>query len=100
MQITNNLHAFIWDSMTVNNCCTYLIDGPKPILIDPGHAHLFGHVESGLDKLGLAIEDIGLVVCTHGHPDHIEAVQLFQETPATPWESLLRAATVAATWVP
>jgi len=82
MIITDNLHAFIWDSMSVNNCNTYLIDGPKPILIDPGHVRLFDHVETGLDELGLTIDDISLVLCTHGHPDHLEAVQLFKDTPA------------------
>ena len=82
MQITDNLHAFIWDSMTANNCNTYLIDGPVRILIDPGHAGLFDHVRSGLADLGLKPEDIGLVICTHGHPDHMEAVQRFKDTPA------------------
>ncbi len=82
MQIFDNLHAFIWESMTVNNCNTYLIDGPTRVLIDPGHRNLFDHVQKGLEELGLGIEDIGLVICTHAHPDHIEAVQLFIEIPA------------------
>lgn len=82
MQITEGLHAFIWESMTANNCNTYLIDGPTRILIDPGHIRLFDHVQQGLHELGLGCEDIGLVVCTHAHPDHIEAVQLFKDTPA------------------
>jgi len=82
MQITNNLYAFLWQSMTVNNCNTYLIDGPTRILIDPGHVKLFDHVRSGLGELGLTLKDIGLVICTHAHPDHLEAVQLFKDTPA------------------
>lgn len=82
IKIYDNLYAFIWESMTVNNCNTYLIDGPTRVLIDPGHAHLFEHVLKGLGDLGLGIEDIGLVVCTHAHPDHIEAVKLFKTTPA------------------
>ncbi len=82
MQLFDNLHAFIWESMTVNNCNTYLIDGPTKVLIDPGHKKLFTHVQKGFEKLRLGIEDIGLVICTHAHPDHIEAVQLFKETPA------------------
>jgi glyoxylase-like metal-dependent hydrolase (beta-lactamase superfamily II) len=28
------------------------------------------------------VGDIDLVICTHAHPDHIEAVQLFRETAA------------------
>ena len=78
MKIINNIHAFIWQSMTANNCNSYFIDGPKRILIDPGHRAMFDHVEKGLKDLGLAIADIDLIICTHGHPDHLEAVQMFK----------------------
>ena len=81
MQIANNIHAFIWESMSANNCNTYLIDGPTRILIDPGHRHLFDHVHEGLMELNLTLEDIGLIICTHAHPDHMEAVQLFNKIP-------------------
>jgi len=82
IQLHDNVYAFIWESMTVNNCNTYLIEGPTRVLIDPGHEHLFEHVLKGLENLDLSIEDIGLVICTHAHPDHIEAVKLFKNTPA------------------
>jgi glyoxylase-like metal-dependent hydrolase (beta-lactamase superfamily II) len=81
MKVFKNLHAFVWQSMTANNCNAYLIDGPTRVLIDPGHSRLFDHVEQGLDQLGLAIGDIDLIICTHAHPDHIEAVQLFKDIP-------------------
>jgi len=69
MKITDNLHAFIWESRTTNNCNAYLIDGPTRVLIDPGHSKLFGHVELGLKQLGLTISDIGLVYRPgHLHP--------------------------------
>jgi glyoxylase-like metal-dependent hydrolase (beta-lactamase superfamily II) len=77
MEITKNVHVFLWQSMTTNNCNAYLIQGPTNILVDPGHARLFNHVEKGLGDLGLSLDDIGLVICTHAHPDHIEGVQLF-----------------------
>jgi glyoxylase-like metal-dependent hydrolase (beta-lactamase superfamily II) len=80
MKVSKNLHAFIWQSMTTNNCNAYLIDGPVRVLIDPGHSELFDHVAQGLEQLGLAITDIDLIICTHAHPDHIEAVQLFKDT--------------------
>jgi hydroxyacylglutathione hydrolase len=79
MKITPKLHAFIWNSMTANNCNTYLIEGSKRILIDPGHADLFGHVREGLDELGLTIKDIDLVICTHAHPDHLESVAILKK---------------------
>lgn len=68
--------------MTANNCNTYLIDGPTRVLIDPGHIDWFDHVVEGLEALKISLGDIGLIICTHGHPDHIEAVQLFKQTPA------------------
>jgi len=81
MQITNKIHAFIWQSTHVNNCNTYMIDGPTRILIDPGHYDHFNHVRNGLKKINLDIHDIGLIICTHLHPDHIEAVSVFKNLP-------------------
>lgn len=78
MKIANSIHAFIWQSMTANNCNSYLIDGPTRVLIDPGHRAMFNHVELGLKDLGLGIGNIDLIISTHGHPDHLEAVQLFK----------------------
>jgi glyoxylase-like metal-dependent hydrolase (beta-lactamase superfamily II) len=68
--------------MTANNCNTYLIDGPTRVLIDPGHLRMFDHVRRQLKALTLTLEDLGLVLCTHAHPDHLESVQLFKPTPA------------------
>jgi hydroxyacylglutathione hydrolase len=79
MQICDNLHAFMWRSPDSNNCNTYFIDGPSRILIDPGHQHLLAHVEKHLDRLNLGIGDMDLVIVTHAHPDHMEAVPSFQE---------------------
>jgi glyoxylase-like metal-dependent hydrolase (beta-lactamase superfamily II) len=82
MKVTDGLHAFPWTSMSANNCNTYLIDGPAKVLIDPGHFHLFEHVAIQLRALGIEISDIDLVVVTHAHPDHFEAVKYFQNQPA------------------
>jgi glyoxylase-like metal-dependent hydrolase (beta-lactamase superfamily II) len=82
MKVTDGLHAFLWTSQSANNCNTYLIDGPARILIDPGHLHLFEHVEVQLRVLGIEISDIDLVLVTHAHPDHFEAARLFKNQPA------------------
>ena len=82
MKILENLHFFPWSNPSANNCNTYFIDGKKKILIDPGHYHLFGHVQDELLKLSLSPEDIDMVIITHGHPDHMEGVRMFEDTDA------------------
>jgi len=79
MHITNDLHAFIWRNPAANNCNTYVIDGSKKTVIDPGHLNYFAHVDEGLADLDLSLDKIDLVIVTHGHPDHIEAVQQFEK---------------------
>ena len=79
MKITDNLYAFIWRNPQANNCNTYLIKGAKTILVDPGHVHLFDYVRSGLLDLNLTPEQIDLIIITHAHPDHMEAVTLFKK---------------------
>ncbi len=80
MQIFNQLHGFLWESMTENNCNTFFIDGPARILIDPGHINHFDRVRKGLEDAGIGIQDIGLVICTHSHPDHLEAAMIFKQS--------------------
>ncbi|MBW2116550.1 MAG: MBL fold metallo-hydrolase [Deltaproteobacteria bacterium] len=81
MKIFNDLHAFLWLNPTENNCNAFFIDGEKRILVDPGHYHLFGHVREDLANLSLSPDDIDLVIITHGHPDHMEGIKIFQDTP-------------------
>ena len=81
MKVLEGLYGFLWNNPTANNCNTYLIDGEKRILVDPGHYHLFGHVQEGLSGLSLSPQDIDIVIITHGHPDHMEGIRVFAETP-------------------
>ncbi|MGO9137156.1 MAG: MBL fold metallo-hydrolase [Syntrophales bacterium] len=75
MKILDGLHAFIWTVNTQNNCNTYLIDSELKILIDPGHKHLFEYVRRNLAALNISADQIDLAIVTHGHPDHLEAVE-------------------------
>jgi glyoxylase-like metal-dependent hydrolase (beta-lactamase superfamily II) len=77
-RITEGLTGFIWTDYRQNNCNTYLMDDGMRILIDPGHIHLFDHVERGLMSLGVDMRSIDLVIVTHAHPDHMEAASLFE----------------------
>ncbi len=82
MKLPEVLHAFVWRDPTANNANTYLINGSKRILIDPGHDHLFGNIKDHLSRLSLTPQDIDLVLLTHGHPDHVEAVRGFSNSHA------------------
>ena len=83
MKIIDGLYGFIWQSPSENNCNSFLIDGAKKILVDPGHRHLFQHVKRGLAQTSTTPEQIDVVLVTHGHPDHLEMVGSFG--PATLW---------------
>jgi len=82
MNISEILHAFVWRDPSTNNANTYFINGSKRILIDPGHSHLFGNVKDHLSKLSITPQDIDLILLTHGHPDHVEAVRAFSNSRA------------------
>lgn len=83
MEIFDGLHSFMWQDPLANNCNTYLIDGEKKILVDPGHNHLFDHISDNLSRLSMSPQDIDLAIITHGHPDHMEAVKRFENTSTT-----------------
>ena len=77
MQLSDELYAFPWQILNENNCNSYLIDGPFKILVDPGHQHLFAELQGSLEDLNIKSADINLIIGTHIHPDHIEAVESF-----------------------
>lgn len=77
MKVSEKLYAFLWSDPDTNNCNTYLIDGGLKILVDPGHQHLFARVRDEMEKISIFLDDIDIVILTHGHPDHIESVKNF-----------------------
>jgi len=80
MKIVKGLEAFLWNNPAENNCNTFLVEGVQPILIDPGHRHLFGYLEGHLARSGVTPEQIAVVIVTHGHPDHVEGAASLPST--------------------
>ncbi len=97
MQILEGLYTYLWQGQG-NNCNTYAIkyavDGKACIaLVDPGHVvvqapeinqrtgRATGYYEEAalsnllkaMEKDGTKLSDLGLIIFTHCHPDHIEA---------------------------
>jgi len=61
----------------------YLITGQKHILVDPGPPGTAGELLEQLSRQRVSLGDIGLIVLTHGHPDHFgSAAQLKEWTQA------------------
>ena len=58
------------------NSNTVIIKGNKHILIDPGITKRWGELRELIVADGLDPADIGVVFCTHSHPDHAEAACL------------------------
>ncbi len=77
MKLDSDLYAYPWKSMQENNCNSYVIGGDLPVLIDPGHQHLVKNLIRQMEKDGNKLEDIGMILVTHIHPDHFEAAQTF-----------------------
>ncbi len=84
MQLTEKLYWYPWQGMA-NNCNSYLYRGEQLILFDPGHINnelnenCLERLSSQISDDGFDLNDLDLVLCTHGHPDHVEAVGQIRE---------------------
>jgi glyoxylase-like metal-dependent hydrolase (beta-lactamase superfamily II) len=83
MKIVDCLYAYPWRGSD-NNCNSYVFAGVlsegRHVVVDPGHLLTPAYREPGLERLlaemrrdGLDGTRTGLVILTHGHPDHCEA---------------------------
>ncbi len=88
MQLTEHLYWYPWQGRA-NNCNSIILKGKQTILFDPGH--MYNELnESCLDQLiqdmsadGISINDVDLILCTHGHPDHAESAGTIREQNGT-----------------
>jgi len=85
VQLTEKFYCYVWQGRG-NNCNTILwssvLRGEHPhVLVDPGLVRdelsepCFDSLTQAMEKDGFTMEDIGLVIATHSHPDHIGAVE-------------------------
>jgi glyoxylase-like metal-dependent hydrolase (beta-lactamase superfamily II) len=83
MKLFEDFYAYPWQGND-NNCNSYVfagvLDGGKHVVVDPGHRVTPYYREPGLERLiqgmdrdGIGDAGIGLVILTHGHPDHSES---------------------------
>lgn len=84
MKIAEQIYGYLWQGRG-NNCNSFILTGKKTVLFDPGHIRNEFR-ESCLDILagemkadGLRLEDVDLILCTHAHPDHMEAAGVIRE---------------------
>ena len=86
INLTGNLYCYIWQGKG-NNCntCVFanVLQGDKRhVIIDPGHIinesgeECFDSLERAMGKDNIRIDDIGLIINTHSHPDHCQANDL------------------------
>jgi len=89
VQLAEKFYCYVWQGRG-NNCNTILwpsvLRGERPhVLVDPGHVSnelgetCFDSLAQAMDGDGFKMEDIGLVIATHSHPDHIEATESIVE---------------------
>ena len=89
VKLAEKFYCYLWQGRG-NNCNTVLwplvLRGEHPhVLIDPGLVRdelgepCFDSLAQAIEGDGFKMEDIGLVIATHSHPDHIEATELVVE---------------------
>jgi len=83
VKVGERLYCYIWMGRG-NNCnaslLCHVLRGERPhVLVDPGHIEnelhepCFDSLVQAMAKDGFKVEDVGLVIGTHCHPDHFEA---------------------------
>jgi len=85
MRLTDHFYCYVWQGRG-NNCNAVLLPAVlrgerQHVLVDPGHIRnelgepCFDSLTESMENDQFKMEDIGLVIGTHCHPDHIEAAE-------------------------
>lgn len=88
-RLAERVVCYIWQGRG-NNCNSVLLPGVlrgerQHVLIDPGSVRnelgepCFDSLAQAVGADGFRTEDVGLVIGSHSHPDHIEAAELMAE---------------------
>lgn len=80
MNIEKDLFYYPWENLIENNCNSYIIGGDITALIDIGHLKHLGGLLASMEGDGLSRQDLDLIMSTHCHPDHFEALSQFVES--------------------
>jgi hydroxyacylglutathione hydrolase len=86
VQLAEDFYCYIWRGRG-NNCnsCLFanLLRGERPhVIVDPGHINnelreaCFDYLVKAMEGDGFEVDDIGLIINTHSHPDHCQANEL------------------------
>ncbi len=63
---------------------TYVLRGPPHVVIDPGFVDGWPALAAEMAREGLAPEEVGTILLTHGHQDHCSAAQGLLERTTDP----------------
>ncbi|MCP4715047.1 MAG: MBL fold metallo-hydrolase [Deltaproteobacteria bacterium] len=77
MKLIDGVYVYPWTNMMENNCNTYVLQGEKLILIDPGLQRYVPDILAAMKQDGLNPDDISTVINTHSHPDHMDGDTYF-----------------------
>ena len=79
MIIEKGIYAYPWQNLFENNCNSYILGEDRGILVDVGHQRHANHVLRGMEADGIPQDSIDLIIITHCHPDHHEALPSFMD---------------------
>lgn len=78
MKLIEGLYIYPWVHLQYNNANSYLLVDEAIVLVDPGHLNFIPELLNQMRRDGFLGKDIGVVLCTHLHPDHFEGVEFFK----------------------